>query len=66
MARKSGEAIFDLRLYSNEIIACNRLLDVNSDTLQQLLPQLVIGQSLYGNDTPDGQKRGKIDDTSEK
>ena len=65
MARKSGETIFDLRLYSNEIIACNRLLDVNSGTLQQLLPQLVIGQSLYGNDTPDGQKRGKIDDTSE-
>ncbi len=66
MARKSGEAIFDLRLYSNEIIACNRLLDVNSDTLQQILPQLVIGQSLYGNDTPDGRKREKKDDTSEK
>ena len=68
MARKGGEAIFDLRLYSNEIIACSRLLDVNSNTLQKILPQLVIGhsQSMYGNDDLGGQKLEKLDGTSGK
>ena len=42
MARKGGEARFDIRLYSNEIIACNMLREVNSETMQQLLSQFVM------------------------
>jgi hypothetical protein len=42
MARKGGEARFDIRLYSNEIIACNMLREVNSETMQQLLSQFVL------------------------
>ena len=42
MGRKGGEARFDIRLYSNEIIACNMLREVNSETMQQLLAQFVM------------------------
>ena len=68
MARKGGEARFDMRLYSNEIIACNRLLAVNSETMQQLLSQLVMRhfQLLSGNETQSGRLREKLNDLREK
>lgn len=42
MARKGGEARFDLRLYSNEILACNMLRDISSDAMRAMLTQLVM------------------------
>ena len=63
MSRKGGEARFDLRLYSNEIIACNRLRAVNSESMQQLLSQLVMRhfQNQTGNEMQNGQLREKLD-----
>ena len=42
MSRKDGDVIFDVRLYSNEILAINTLRDLDSSTLQELLSQLVL------------------------
>ena len=68
MTRKGGEARFDLRLYGNEIIACNRLRDVNSETMQQLLSQLVMRHfQLSGGDGGQGGKlRGKLNELRDK
>lgn len=68
MSRKGGEARFDLRLYSNEIIACNRLRDVNSETMQQLLSQLVMRhfQLSGGNGGQGGKLRGKLNEMRDK
>ena len=68
MARKSGEARFDLRLYSNEIIACNRLRAVNSETMQQILAQLVLRhfQQSTESETQRARLREKLNDFREK
>ncbi len=50
MTRKGGEARFDLRLYGNEIIACNLLREINSGTIQQLFSQLVLRHVQYSTD----------------
>ncbi len=42
MARKGGEARFDLRLRSNEVIAFERLREVSSDAMQKLLNQFFL------------------------
>ena len=42
MARKGGDARFDIRLHSNEVIACQRLRNVSSAAMQNLLAQLVM------------------------
>ena len=68
MTRKDGEARFDLRLYSNEIIACNRLRTVNSETMQQILAQLVMRHFQRSSDS-EAQRarlREKLNDFREK
>ena len=42
MSRNDGDVIFDVRLYSNEILACNMLRELDSSTMQELLSQLVL------------------------
>ncbi len=68
MARKGGEARFDLRLYSNEIIACNRLRTVNSETMQQILAQLVLRhfQQSSESEAQRARLREKLNDFREK
>ena len=59
MARKGGEARFDFRLYGNEIVACNLLLDLNSGTIQQLFSQLVLRYVQYSADSDGSKKESK-------
>ncbi len=68
MARKGGEARFDLRLYSNEVIACNRLRAVNSESMQQILAELVIRhfQQSSESETQRARLREKLNDFREK
>lgn len=68
MSRKGGDARFDLRLYSNEIIACNRLREVNSETMQQILSQLLMRyfQPSAGSDGSGGKLRGKLNELRDK
>ncbi len=68
MARKGGEARFDLRLYSNEIIACNRLRAVNSETTKQILAQLVLRhfQLSSESETQRARLRERLNDFREK
>ena len=68
MTRKGGEARFDLRLYSNEIIACNRLRAVNSETMQQILAQLVLRhfQQSSESEAQRARLREKLNDFREK
>ena len=68
MARKGGEARFDLRLYSNELIACNRLRTVNSETMQQILAQLVLRhfQQSSESEAQRARLREKLNDFREK
>ncbi len=42
MSRGDGDVIFDVRLYSNEILAANMLRELDSSTMQELLAQLVL------------------------
>ena len=42
MSRNDGDVIFDVRLYSNEILAINTLHELDSSTMQELLSQLVL------------------------
>lgn len=42
MTKGEGSVLFDLRLYSNEIIAFNRMRNINSSTMQDFLSQLVL------------------------
>ncbi len=66
MSRKGGETRFDLRIYSNEIIACNRLRDVNSETMQQLLSQLVMRHFQLSGGGQGGNLRGKLNEMRDK
>ncbi len=42
MARRNGDAIFDLRLHSNELLACNLLRGTGSAAMEEFLSQLVM------------------------
>ena len=42
MARSGGDAVFDLRLYDNELLACDLLRGTESSAMQEFLSQLVM------------------------
>lgn len=42
MTKGEGSVLFDMRLYSNEIIAFNRMRNINSSTMQDFLSQIVL------------------------
>ncbi len=42
MARGDGGVVFDLRLYDNELLACNLLRGSESAAMQEFLSQLVM------------------------
>ena len=68
MARKGGEARFDLRLRSNEVIACERLRDVSSDAMQKLLGEFFLNpfQQPVESERQRTRLREKLDDLRDK
>ena len=58
MAKKGGEARFDIRLYSNEILALNMLRQTNSDTMQELISQLILRH--FQHSAADKEERERI------
>lgn len=61
MSRQDNSLIFDFRLYSNEILACNMIRALDSTTLQELLSQLVIRHFRISEES--GTKHDRIRDT---